>query len=71
MTAAKGSTMDADFALRLDLSRIGARLHECASLLERQVDSAEVAKLLRELAEEADQLRPPLRLSSYLQKRGI
>jgi hypothetical protein len=46
--------------LRLDLSHISARLREFAMLLEGGHDQMEVAHMLRELALEVDQLRPPL-----------
>jgi hypothetical protein len=45
-----------DFDLRLDLTRTAARLRDTAWLLERGQDPAEVAKMLRELAEEVVRL---------------
>jgi hypothetical protein len=49
-----------EFDLRLDLSRITARLRECATLLEGGHEPEEVAHTLRELAADLDSLRPPL-----------
>jgi hypothetical protein len=46
--------------LRLDLSHISARLREFAMLLEGGHDPVEVAHMLREVAQDVDQLRPPL-----------
>jgi hypothetical protein len=45
-----------DFDLRLDLTRTAARLRDTARLLERGQYPAEVAKMLRELAEEVVRL---------------
>jgi hypothetical protein len=53
--------MSAESDLRLDLSRIAARLRECATLLlEGGHDPVEVGHILRELAADVDDLRPPL-----------
>jgi hypothetical protein len=49
-----------DFDLRLSLSRISARQREFATLLEGGHDPVEVAHMLRELAQDVDDLRPPL-----------
>ena len=45
-----------NFDRRLDLTRTAARLRDTAWLLERGQDPAEVAKMLRELAEEVVRL---------------
>jgi hypothetical protein len=51
--------MAAEFDPRLDLSRIAARLRECATL-EGGREPVEVGHTLRELAADVDHLRPPL-----------
>jgi hypothetical protein len=61
-----------DHDLRLDLGRLSIRLRDITRLLEQGACTpAEAAKMLRELVEDVDRLQPPLRLSSYLQQRGV
>jgi hypothetical protein len=50
-----------DFELRLELSRLSARLLDTAQLFERGACTPEeVAMTLRDLAADVDRLRPPL-----------